>query len=407
MKKKINNRFYLVSIISILVTVIVFLFVFYSIYKKQIIEDLKIYAGIIIEEESFTEWDNSKIRETYISSDGKVIYDSQADAENMENHGLRPEVVEAKENGYGYAFRKSDTIGKTTYYYAVLLEDGNVLRVSRDASSITSFFVYVLEIITGLSIVLVVISFGVLYFINKNITRPIEEMAIDNDKMRREFSANVSHELKTPLTAISGYAQIIEQGMAKKEDIPKFAGKIHKESERMLNLINDIIKISELDEKGIVYEPEKINLFELAKECTESLMEHAESKNIKIIFEGSPAYIYGKPTMIYEVIYNLVDNAIRYNVDGGKVNVSVYPVEDEIELVVEDTGIGIKKKYQSRVFERFYRVDKSHSRVTGGTGLGLSIVKHAVAAHEGRIILESKENIGTKISVIFKQKKDA
>ena len=407
MKKKINTRFYLVSAISILVTMIILLFVFYSVYKKQIMADLKIYSNIIISQDAYTNWDDAEIRVTYIDNSGKVLFDSQADVTKMDNHLSRPEVKTALADGSGYALRKSDTLGKTKFYYAVLLEDGKILRVSRDAESLAAFFVYFLEIITAIAVILIVISFSILYFANKNLTIPIEKMAKDNRRMRQEFSANVSHELKTPLTSISGYAQLIEQGMAKKDDIPKFASKIRKESERLLNLINDIIKISELDENGTLKDFESINLFEMAKECMASLEVNAKARNIKMSISGEKVLIKGKPTMIYEVIYNLLDNAIRYNTDGGSVTVFVGRDSGDIIFSIEDTGIGIKKKYQDRVFERFYRVDKSHSKATGGTGLGLSIVKHAVAAHDGIIELESKEGVGTKINIIFRQKKDA
>ncbi len=407
MKNKINTRFYLVSAVSIIITMAILLFVFYTTYKKQVISDLEIFSNVIISQDNYEEWENEEIRVTYIDFDGNVVYDSAAQIEKMDNHADRPEVIEATKDGIGTAIRHSDTINKTTYYYAVLLENGNILRVSRDAQSIMAFFTYFLEVILLLVIVLLIIAFIIIYFSNKNLAKPIENMAKDNYKMRQEFSANVSHELKTPLTSISGYAQLIEQDMAKEEDIPIFAEKIRKESDRLLNLINDIIKISELDEKSIIIEADRINLFEMAKECVEILNDSALNRNIKLNITGENAFITGKTSMIYEVVYNLLDNAIRYNIDNGKVDINVKKENSRVIMTVEDTGIGIKKKYQDRIFERFFRVDKSHSKATGGTGLGLSIVKHAVAAHDGRIELDSKEGFGTKIKIIFEQKKDA
>jgi len=219
--------------------------------------------------------------------------------------------------------------------------------------------------------------------------------------MRQEFTANVSHELKTPLTAISGYAELIETGMASEEDVERFAEGIHKSSNRLLTLINDIIKLSEIDGNDPEEDQEQVNLFQSAKVCVEMLQVSAEKHEVSIALAGEECYVQGNKQMIDELLYNLCDNAIRYNNAGGRVEVRVYKREDKTVLEVEDTGIGIPKESQERVFERFYRVDKSRSKQTGGTGLGLAIVKHIIAKHNASMELESEVGVGTKITVNF------
>jgi len=220
------------------------------------------------------------------------------------------------------------------------------------------------------------------------------------EKMRREFTANVSHELKTPLTSISGYAEMIENGMvANTEDIQRFAGKIHKEAGRMITLIGDIIELSHLDEPQKTLEKQYIKLRELTEECFDTLASSAEKRNVYLNLIGDDVIFHGNRSMIYEVIYNLCDNAIRYNNPGGKVDVIIKDKINQVEISVADTGIGIPQKHHSRIFERFYRVDKSHSKETGGTGLGLAIVKHIVEQHQGKIQLDSNENGGTTIKI--------
>ena len=219
------------------------------------------------------------------------------------------------------------------------------------------------------------------------------------EKMKQEFTANVSHELKTPLTSISGYAEMIENGMAKEEDIRGFASIIRKEAGRLLTLISDIIQLSELDDPEGAMRLERVDLLELALECEAILALPAEARNITFTVIGGHSYVTGDRGMLSELVYNLCDNAIRYNRDGGSVNVLVRPGE----LTVRDTGIGIPKEHQDRIFERFYRVDKSRSKQTGGTGLGLAIVKHITERHGARIALSSRAGTGTEITVRFKK----
>lgn len=229
-----------------------------------------------------------------------------------------------------------------------------------------------------------------------------------SEKMRREFSANVSHELKTPLTSILGYAEIIGNGLANESDIPKFADRIHKEAARLLTLIEDIIKLSQLDEDELRAEFVPVELSALCQSVLQELSQKAEKAGVTLQFSGGEQTVSGFEPSLYEMIYNLCDNAIAYNKPGGSVNVSLEKTaENKIRLTVRDTGIGIAEEHLGRVFERFYRVDKSHSKETGGTGLGLSIVKHAALMHDAELSIESTPQVGTTIQILFKPLKNA
>lgn len=224
-----------------------------------------------------------------------------------------------------------------------------------------------------------------------------------SDNMRREFSANVSHELKTPLTSIMGYAEIMSNQIAKPQDYPRFSNLIYNEAKRLLALIEDIIKLSRLDEAQLKKEFKQINVYEIASKVRENLSKKASDHNINLSLEGEVCFINGIESTIYETIFNLADNAISYNKDDGFVKMSLLSTDKEVILMVEDNGIGIAEKDRVRIFERFYRADKSHSKSTGGTGLGLSIVKHAISLHDAQIKLDSKLGVGTKFTVIFKK----
>ena len=224
---------------------------------------------------------------------------------------------------------------------------------------------------------------------------------LERESLRREFSANVSHELKTPLTSISGFAEIMQGGLVKNEDIPKFAGRIYKESQRLLQLVEDVIQISQLDEEKTSYVWEPVDVYQVCKNAFESLKEKAKRLNVHLYICGERMKMEAVRTLLEEAIYNVCDNAIKYNRNGGSVSVFLVQTAQEIQIVVKDTGVGIPKEDQDRVFERFYRVDKSHSKEIGGTGLGLSIVKHAVGALKGSVILRSEEGNGTEICMKF------
>ena len=239
---------------------------------------------------------------------------------------------------------------------------------------------------------------------NKQIRSQMEALDREHrqqDKMRREFTANVSHELKTPLTSISGFAELMRDGLVRPEDVQRFAGKIYEEAQRLIVLVGDIIRLSRLEDQTQRQQMETVSLQETAQRVRQQLLPAAEKAQVCLELKGGRGVITAVPQIVEEIIYNLCDNAIKYNHPGGQVTVEVSEEDDSAVVTVRDTGIGIPEKEQSRIFERFYRVDKSHSREVGGTGLGLSIVKHGAACHNARIQVESRLNVGTSISVAF------
>ncbi len=242
---------------------------------------------------------------------------------------------------------------------------------------------------------------------NRQIKQQMDKLKTEHEKqnrLRREFTANVSHELKTPLTSISGYAEIMRDGLAKTEDISRFSGIIYDETQRLINLVGDIINLSKLEEKEILHEKKMVNLYEVSQNVISRLSAVALKKGIKLHIEGTKEQVYGVEYIIDEIIYNLCDNAIKYNKDSGLVIINIQKVDGIIEYTVTDTGIGIASNELDRVFERFYRVDKSHSRKIGGTGLGLSIVKHGVSYHGGEVSIKSEPGSGTSIKIRFTNK---
>ena len=486
--------------------------------------------------------ESDQYRITWLRADGAVLYDTQADAESMENHAQRQEVQQALATGEGESSRYSDTLLQKTVYYAKRLPDGTVLRLS--AIRVTTG-VLVLNMLQPILLVLAaaLILSGVLASrLARRITEPLnrldlehplendtyEELApllrrmehqrrqidrqmdelrrrseefeqitgsmseglvlldeagvilsinpaarrlldaaencvgqdlltVDRDvalsdalrqaaeqghsefrgqrngreyqfdvtriqsegrtagtvllvfdvterafaeRNRREFTANVSHELKTPLQGIIGSAELLENGLVKQEDVPRFIGHIRSEAQRLVTLIGDIIRLSQLDE-GEPMPAEPVELLALAREAAESLQSAAADRNVTVTVEGEPVELTGVRRLLYETVFNLCDNAIKYNTDGGRVQVAVTKENETAAVTVRDTGIGIPPDQQDRVFERFYRVDKSHSKASGGTGLGLSIVKHAVQYHHGTIHLQSEVGKGTEIRVTF------
>lgn len=442
MKKKINMRFLTVTAVAIITIVSMATVVFYELFKKEVMQDIKTYARVLVAVDVYNNYESydfskdlEELRVTIIGPDGAVQFDTNVDIGGMDNHSSRPEVVEAFKSGEGQSIRMSNTLENNAFYYAVLLKNGSVLRVAKEAGSILSVFASAFPSIGLISILLFIFCALLSHFLTKSLVAPIEQMATHLDdgtppvvykelvpfitmiknqhkdilrsaNMRQEFTANISHELKTPLTAISGYSELIENGMATEEDITRFAAEIHRNSNRLLTLINDIIRLSELDhiEREVTYE--RTNLYDIAASCVHMLEMNAKKHNVTIEFHGEPAYVTANKEMMEELIYNLCGNAIRYNNPNGRVDVYVNPVSANgakyVELVVKDTGIGISKENQERVFERFYRVDKSRSKSTGGTGLGLAIVKHIVARHENaHLELTSEIGKGTTVKVIF------
>mgnify|MGYP004539735003 FL=1 len=423
----------------ITITAVLILSVFYSYSDKQLKEQLRVVETVVeaeLNESGDTAFITSNIdpniRITLVSPSGKVIADNIEDASTLDNHANREEIIEAKKKGEATVTRNSDTQKEKVYYFAKQLDDGNILRVSSQATNIGNFFkdyiVYILICILAVIIAAVFVSFA----ITKSIIKPIRKLGqnLDDvgkfksdeelkplvnallqqkkkqkmlDRQKKQFTANVSHELKTPLTSIAGYAELIETGMAKEEDIKPFAGVIRKQALRLVSLSEDIIQLSQLeesDDENMSFE--SVDLYDIANKCVEALTINALNKNVTLSLSGEQCYIRGKAQLVEEMVYNLLDNAIRYNKENGTVTVTVTPLSKGASVSVKDTGIGIPAKYQDRIFERFFRVDKSRSKATGGTGLGLAIVKHITQLHGADLKLESEEGKGTQIIVTFK-----
>lgn len=486
----------------------------------------------------------SNVRITLIDKDGIVLFDNHAEAKTLENHAMRQEVMEAVAVGAGEAERFSDTLDKTTYYYAVRLEDGKILRLARTIDSIYKSVLQMLPIMGGIVIVVAFLASIVARRVTFNLIKPLDQVNLDEpldnetydelapfltriakqkrqlsknlkklrgkqeeltiitnnmneglvllngqqnvlfinesaakifgfsakevigrniltvdraqevqdllqkvsqagkgeglyekdghfyqlsgssvngsgsviliydvtekmtaEKLRREFSANVSHELKTPLQSILGYAEIMKNGLVKDEDKQRFLERIHAEAGNMIELIQNIMELSRLDENKTLDEFEDVDLLKLAQSVTLRLKHKAQTKGVTLNVSGSSACVCGVQSILSEVLYNLVDNSIKYNKDNGKVDIKVQDGSEEVTVSVSDTGIGIGAADRERVFERFYRADKSHSKEIGGTGLGLSIVKHGVLFHKGRVELESEPGVGTTITFVLPKKR--
>ena len=347
-------------------------------------------------------------RVTCITADGEVLYDSRRDEKDLENHSEREEVREALENGEGEDVRVSDTVGRELYYYAVLLDDGSVLRVAREMDSLMRTAFDMLPVMGGLAPINELdLENPLENSVYPELTPLLEAMDRQNKEkeavsnMRKEFSANVSHELKTPLTSISGYAEIMMNGMVRPADIPLFSERIYKEARRLITLVEDIIKLSKLDEESVELEKEEVDLYDLTREIVSRLAPQAAQKNIHMEVTGEPVIYKGIRQILDEMVYNICENAIKYNNDNGRVTVWVGSTLSGPKISVADTGIGIPKEHQERIFERFYRVDKSHSKERGGTGLGLSIVKHGAILHGAKVNVESDEGKGARMEILF------
>ena len=539
-------------LVSSLITVLGLAFVvgiLYHYFQGQLMGELKKEAVYISRGVESTGTDYLKklndedSRITYVDESGKVIYDNEANVESMDNHGHRKEIREAEINGEGADERMSSTLSEKTMYYAVRLENGNVLRVSSNQASVWMLLLQLLPPFAAVLILMLLLSgvfasrlsgkvveplngldlehpeendaydevqpllskigrqsrqirlqleaarrqqkeFSIItenmqegllvidrytmvlsvnssvgkllkvkeiktgesvYLLNRSeefrgvvgqvlegkhenkilrldgseiqvIANPVTREnktegavillvdvteKVEREQLRREFSANVSHELKTPLTSISGIAEIIRNGIVKPEDIPHFAGKIYDESQRLITLIGDIIKLSRLDENQVPMERETVDMLEMARDVVQQLSSVARKSGVTLVANGSHGQVQGVRQVLGEMVYNLCENAVKYNRAGGRVWVDVQQVADRVVLQVKDTGIGIPAAEQGRIFERFYRVDKSHSKAVGGTGLGLSIVKHGAALHHATISVRSEPEQGTEITLTF------
>lgn len=553
MRKRIFRSLLLQAFITFLLTTILITGVIYREFYFQMQQEIRNETLFIsnnyerLGQEIFSalEYQDNSRRITWIEKDGTVLFDNVTEAKNMENHSNRPEVAEALKNGFGESVHLSETLGSQTFYRAVRLSDGTVLRVSATTNSVFKTVLSFVPFIILITLFVLVLTTLIANMLTKKIIYPLNNLDLENplsndvydelspllsrmakqneqiekqfkkikekqeefdaitenisegiivlnskgqilfinksaaamfnvnsqdivnqhiitldrsmpfqkavekamsghlfedgfsigednynllaspvkddlqvkgvilfildvtekqtaEKIRREFTANVSHELKTPLTAISGYAELMKSGMVRAEDIAEFSERIYNEAKYLINLIDDIIRISRLDEKNVNLPYEEIDLLELAEEIAERLSSLAQQRHIKMTVGGDHGCILGVRQILEEMIYNLCDNAIKYNYENGTVDIRVKELPDNVVLTVADSGFGIPREHQSRVFERFYRIDKSHSRETGGTGLGLSIVKHSVEFHNAKLNLTSKPGKGTTITVTFK-----
>ena len=551
MRKKIFKNMCLLALVTILLSSLLVTIVYYANsdarMKSEVREETRFVRGAVelSGQDYLATVENTANRITLIDTDGTVLYDNQADPATMENHSDREEFQEASTAGAGEATRISDTIAEQTFYYAVKLQNGQVLRVAATTDSVFAAVLAVLPWILGVEVLVAVCTVLFSNFLTKKIVAPINRLDLDHpadneiydelspllgkisrqneviaqqmkslrekqeeftsitenmsegflvldnntdilsyntsalrllgaeavpaeshvsalalnrsagfrsavdgalagkrseqlvrqggrccqvmanpvlrdgevegavvvilditereerENLRREFTANVSHELKTPLTSISGFAEIIKNGIVKPEDIPRFAGNIYEESQRLVTLVDDILNLSRLDEADVQLEREDFDLSSLARDVAGRLKASAKKNGVVITVIGDKAEINGVKSIVDEMVFNLVDNAVKYNKQNGRVTVTVDSSSDGTALTVTDTGIGIPQADVDRVFERFYRVDKSHSKEIGGTGLGLSIVKHGAAFHNAKVSLESTEGQGTVIRLVF------
>ena len=551
MRKKIFKNMCLLALVTILLSSLLVTIVYYANsdarMKSEVREETRFVRGAVelSGQDYLATVENTANRITLIDTDGTVLYDNQADPATMENHSDREEFQEASTAGAGEATRISDTIAEQTFYYAVKLQNGQVLRVAATTDSVFAAVLAVLPWILGVEVLVAVCTVLFSNFLTKKIVAPINRLDLDHpadneiydelspllgkisrqneviaqqikslrekqeeftsitenmsegflvldnntdilsyntsalrllgaetvpaeshvsalalnrsagfrsavdgalagkrseqlvrqggrccqvmanpvlrdgevegavvvilditereerENLRREFTANVSHELKTPLTSISGFAEIIKNGIVKPEDIPRFAGNIYEESQRLVTLVDDILNLSRLDEADVQLEREDFDLSSLARDVAGRLKASAKKNGVVITVIGDKAEINGVKSIVDEMVFNLVDNAVKYNKQNGRVTVTVDSSSEGTALTVTDTGIGIPQADVDRVFERFYRVDKSHSKEIGGTGLGLSIVKHGAAFHNAKVSLQSTEGEGTTVRLVF------
>ena len=382
-----------------------------------------------------------KMRATLVAPDGTVIYDTKFEASSLPNHADRQEIQEALSSGTGETERPSDTAGNVSLYYAKRLGSGDVLRLSEDRESVTAIFTHDIGLLVSIVALVVLGAWAASRMLSKRLVKPILDIDTtaakaeapyreleplvdrlndqqaeliaqmdklrDADAYRLEFTANVTHELKTPIASIQGAAELIRDGIARPEDIPEFAGRIYSSARRLSSLVSDILTLSKMDESERAGDSQLLgpktecDLYQIAGDVTDRLQDKAKRAGVRLTLEGQKCMVVGNAGLLDEMVSNLCDNAIRYNRVNGKVYVWVYQIAGRPTVSVSDTGIGIPEEAQPKVFERFYRVDKSRSRSNGGTGLGLAIVKHAAAFHNAKIDLKSKLGEGTTITVTF------
>lgn len=444
MSRKIFHAIWIVTLSVFLASLAIILGVLYNYFSAEQFDQLRIETQLAARgvelngTDYFDGFQEDDYRITWITADGTVLYDNEADTAVMENHLEREEIRSALATGFGESSRYSNTLSEMQLYTARRLPDGSVLRLSATQATVWRLLLGLALPVIGVIAAALALSFVLASRLSKRIVEPINSLELDDPTqylgrsdyteiepllqrldhqqaqirrdqaelektslIRQEFTANVSHELKTPLHVISGYAELLESGMARPEDVKPFAGKIRAESQRMAKLTEDIIDLTKLDSGGIGMQWEPTDLRRIAENAVDSLSAEAEASGVTIALEGGEAPLRGIQQYLYSIVYNLCDNAIKYSAPGGRVTVRTEELPDGARLTVSDTGIGIPPEHQDRVFERFYRVDKSHSKEVGGTGLGLSIVKHAARLHRAVIDLHSVPNEGSTFTVTF------
>ena len=437
---KIFTSIFSVGTLIYLICAVLFISNTYSYFEKQIFSELETEVSLL---QHYAETNRTselaelktKNRITLIHPDGTVYFDNTVNALTLENHSMRSEFIGAIQNGTDSSSRFSKTMTEKTLYFAKLLQNGDVIRISCNQHSVALIVIEITQTLVAMLIIALFVSLTFAQVISKKIIEPLNKIKFENpenadvyeelkpftkriaeenfekeqrEELRKQFSANVSHELKTPLTSISGFAEILRTGETDKKTTIDFANTIYEQSKRMIELVNDIIKISKLDEKSISQEKEAVSLREVTTDIFKILSATAKNKNVHLNITGSSGMIFGVRSVIHEMIYNLIDNAIKYNKPSGSVDVNINSIskdtnkkESKVILTVKDTGIGIPHNEKERVFERFYRIEKSRSKELGGTGLGLSIVKHAAKYHNAIVTLDSDEGKGSTFTITF------
>ena len=436
MRARIQKTMVLILGLALLLSYGFFSFIVYyqnlSLLKSEVKQEARYIrtAVDIVCSDYLERLDNVEVntRVTRIDADGTVLYDSGGDERLLENHKGREEVKQALASGEGEITRMSDTRDREMYYYATMLDDGTVLRVSKNMESLAGTAFRMLPVMFLIAAVMILLTVILASWQTRRLIKPINELDIEHpldnmvyeeltplltamdqsnrekeevSNMRKEFSANVSHELKTPLTSISGYAEIMKNGLVRPQDIPNFSERIYKEARRLITLVEDIIKLSKLDEESVELEKEDVELYGLCREIVSRLSPQANARRVQVSVQGEQVVYRGIRQILDEMIYNICENAIKYNNEGGRVVVWCGKTLNGAKISVTDNGIGIPEEHLDRIFERFYRVDKSHSKERGGTGLGLSIVKHGAILHGANVQVESKVGEGTRIDILF------